>query len=524
MTRPSTRQIAAWAVLFGLFTATYALRLDTVWGLFADDAWYILLAKAIATGHGYTLINAPTPGIVPVYPPGFPALLSVVFRIAPRFPENLLWLKTVSIGAMAGVTALIFHHARRDQGLTSPVAWTIALATALHPAFVFLATSTVMSECVFTFAQLASVIVVERALRVEGAAATRNALLGGALASFAFVTRTIAVAAVAAGLVRLVWWRRRWMPALAFVVGAAAVAGPWLIYARTHVPTAAAQAEENDSVVYGYGTQFWHRVAGHAEFGAITARDLPGRMGATAIQVVRSSMGALHVYFPFRSVEPAAWGVAPGWAHVLALIATAIVALGFVATVRRQVTTAELLVPLSLLVTLAWPFPPTRYVLPLLPFVLCYTARGLFVLSSLGGGRHRACFAPAVMGGLAAVSVFTNAAYVRSLHGAPADRPRWNRIFEERLELIRWLAGHMPSGQVIATDDPAQVYLYSGFETVGSWQMRGAFDEWRRLGVHVYAETSYLGRKPSLARFPSVYQSPVSGMRVVDLAQLYAPP
>src|SRR5262249_23071984 len=216
MTRPSSRQIAAWAVLFGLFTATYALRLDTVWGLFADDAWYVLLAKAIATGHGYTLINAPTPGIVPVYPPGFPALLSVVFRIAPRFPENLLWLKTVSIGAMAGVTALIFHHARRDQGLTSPVAWTHALATPLHP--VFLATSPVMSECVFPFARLASVVVVERALRVEGAAATRNALLGGALASFAFVTRAIAVAAVAAGLVRLVWWRRRWMPALAFVV------------------------------------------------------------------------------------------------------------------------------------------------------------------------------------------------------------------------------------------------------------------------------------------------------------------
>src|SRR5262249_23074110 len=154
----------------------------------------------------------------------------------------------------------IFHHARRDQGLTSPVAWTIALATALHPAFVFLATSTVMSECVFTFAQLASVVVVERALRVECAAATRNALLGGAPAFCPSVPRALAVAAAAAGLVRPVWWRRRWMPALAFVVGAAAVAGPWLIYARTHVPTAAAQAEENDSVVYGYGTHFWLRV------------------------------------------------------------------------------------------------------------------------------------------------------------------------------------------------------------------------------------------------------------------------
>ena len=60
----------------------------------------------------------------------------------------------------------------------------------------------------------------------------------------------------------------------------------------------------------------------------------------------------------FRSVGPAAWGIAPGWAHALALLATGIVVLGFVATVRTRVTTAELLVPLSPLVTLSWPFPP----------------------------------------------------------------------------------------------------------------------------------------------------------------------
>src|SRR5262249_7274387 len=81
-------------------------------------------------------------------PPGFPVLLSLVFRIAPCFPENVPLLKAVSILAMAGVALLTMQHCRRDQGLTSFTAWAIALATAVHPAFVFLATSTVMSECV----------------------------------------------------------------------------------------------------------------------------------------------------------------------------------------------------------------------------------------------------------------------------------------------------------------------------------------------------------------------------------------
>ena len=71
----------------------YVLRLNAIVGLFVDDAWYVLLAKALATGQGYTLINSPTAGILPLYPPGFPALLSLFYRLSPHFPENLWLLK-----------------------------------------------------------------------------------------------------------------------------------------------------------------------------------------------------------------------------------------------------------------------------------------------------------------------------------------------------------------------------------------------------------------------------------------------
>jgi hypothetical protein len=523
--RSARRRLAvlpSWVVLLAVIVAVYLGRLDRVCGLFADDAWYVLLAKALATGHGYTLINAPTPGIVPVYPPGFPVLLSLVFRIAPRFPENVPLLKAVSILAMAGVALLTMQHCRRDQGLTSFTAWAIALATAVHPAFVFLATSTVMSECVFTLVQLASVVVVERAVRsARGTAATWNAFLGGVLASVAFLTRTMAIAAVVAGLLRLVFGRRDRAPWLAFGFAVALVAGPWLLYARVHVPTVAAQMEENDAVVYGYGTHFWLRVAGHAEYGSVTGHELPQRVAGAAAAVARSSMGALHVYFPFRSVEPASWGIAPGWAHAVAMMATALAVLGFGATVRTRITIAELLVPLSLLITLAWPFPPTRYVLPLLPFVLCYTARGLGVLARLASGRERPAFAPVVLCALAGVSLLTNAADAASLHRIAAEPPRWNLIFEERIALFRWLVGHVPSGQVIATFDPAQLTLYTGFTTVGYWRPTGAVDEWRGLGVRFFADTSYVGGSPTLARFQPVYRAGAFGLQVLDLGPIY---
>ena len=108
-------KIAALASLLGALLI-YVLRLDRVFGLFVDDAWYAMLAKALASGQGYTLINSPTPGITPLYPPAFPFLLSLAYRLSPDFPNNIWLLKSVSIAAMmiAGVAAYFyFTRARR---------------------------------------------------------------------------------------------------------------------------------------------------------------------------------------------------------------------------------------------------------------------------------------------------------------------------------------------------------------------------------------------------------------------------
>src|SRR5262245_46551845 len=111
----------------------YVLRLDPVVGLIVDDAWYVLLAKALATGQGYTLINSPTPGITPFYPPGFPALLAILFRLSPSFPDNVWLLKSVSIAAMFGTGLLSFRYFTRHRALPNHVALALAFATVIHP-------------------------------------------------------------------------------------------------------------------------------------------------------------------------------------------------------------------------------------------------------------------------------------------------------------------------------------------------------------------------------------------------------
>ena len=218
----------------------YLLRLDHVVGQAWDDAWYVLLAKALATGHGYTLINAPVSGIMPsLYPPAFPWLLSTVYRLGPEFPGNIWLLKSVSIAAMLGAGVVAYKYFTRERGLPAYLAFSIALATTLSPALVFLATSTVMSECVFTLAQLLTITVIERGVRAgHGNGAWWYMVAGGVLASFTFLIRSISLALLV-GVVPYLFHKRRVRGALVFAITVALAVGPWLVYSRLHAPGSA---------------------------------------------------------------------------------------------------------------------------------------------------------------------------------------------------------------------------------------------------------------------------------------------
>src|SRR5688572_27655643 len=262
------------AILVALIVLpVYVLRLDRVVGMVIDDAWYVLLAKALAEGRGYWLVNAPLDGILPGYPPGFPALLSLVFRLRPDFPDNLWLLKTVSIVAMLGVTLLSYYYLHRLRQQPRHIAAIVSVGIATTPALVFLATSTTMSESVFTLAQLAVVVVGHRAVAALPIGGTRLAVFAGVLGGATVLIRSVGVGVVAAVALCLIK-ERKWKQLSAFVVTVAICVGPWLMYARAHAPTAQHREIHRGSLVYGYGDQFWMRFAGSASSGRVTIAEL----------------------------------------------------------------------------------------------------------------------------------------------------------------------------------------------------------------------------------------------------------
>ena len=117
------------AALILAVLALYLLRVDDVAGIIGDDAWYVVLAKAIAEGSGPRLISsAGTQFVSTVYPPGFPAILSLVFLISPQFPANMAILKGLSIAAMIGAGVLTFRYALHYRALPRGVAMEIGRA------------------------------------------------------------------------------------------------------------------------------------------------------------------------------------------------------------------------------------------------------------------------------------------------------------------------------------------------------------------------------------------------------------
>ena len=503
---------------------TYLLHLDRTVGMYVDDAWYVLLAKALATGQSYTLINSPSQGILPLYPPAFPWLLSLIYRLAPQFPENVWLLKSISIAAMLAVGITAYFYFVRDRKLPPCVALGICVATVISPPLIFFATSTVMSECVFTLVQLLTIVVIERCVHAgKRVRAWHYALLGSALASFAFLTRSIAVVLIAGAFVYLLK-ERLFRAALIFAAGVVLFVGPWTLYARLHAPTAEQRMEHGSYIVQGYTTQFWQKEAAEASSGIISVKELPGRIGMNMVRVLRSEVGAVFVGPLTQFLKQLNARGGEGFSFILSMLAIA----GFISVARERVTLAEIVVPLSLMIIVAWPWPPGRFVLPLSPFIIFYILMGMQVVQRLyqrlrPASNPRAQWAAVVVviWCVIAINTLSNGRQILSLYGPPSERPGRIRSFDETEAMFKWIRETIPKEEVIATFNPALVHLYTGHKTIFPEEPTGDWNNWTHLGVRYVVFTPW-HREPDFSPTDSsynvVYQSRSNrNLRVVEL-------
>jgi hypothetical protein len=509
-------------VVFGalVLVAIYLLRMNRAAGLMVDDAYYVLLARALAEGHGYRLISSATVEMLPLYPPGFPFLLSLVFRVMPQFPDNVLLLKAVSAAALLATTVLTYVYLRQRQ-MSTTLSAVVAVAIGTMPALVFLATSTVMTECMFTLVQLAAVVALDRTARADRARATRLIAVGAVLTAAVVLIRSAGIG-LAVAVVLWLASRHEWKRIILFGAVLAVCLLPWTLYARRHAPTTAERHQHGGAVVYSYQEQVWMRWAGSPRSGAATVVDLPARIATNTIDVL--GRGLVGMFAPALLRGPAESGeevVSLGGrvgirtgsmgnttvTMVVSCIFGAFVVIGFAVTARRQPRLAEFLVPVALAIILVWPFWSFRFLLPLSPYLFLYFATGL---RRFGADTVARVAVLCVVG----LNLADHGGYIALGRSATESRI-WLAEARDVEAALQWLDDH--AGGVVATTNPALVYLETGLKTIS---FDGSVEELRdRRDVPIrYVACLVRQQPPASPHFEVMFQTP-SGFWVARVHQ-----
>ena len=470
--------MAAGAILLAL--AVYLLRLDAVAGQYVDDAWYVLLAQAIASGQGYHLISAPTPElalILPAFPPGFPLVLAVVAAVAPAFPANVLVLKLVSILAMIGVGALSAMY-YRDRSLPSPFAIALALVVVLTPAFVFLATSTVMAEPLYTLAQVAAIVLVGR----------RRPVLGGLAAAAAALIRSAGLPIIVAATIWYLVQRDRRAAGL-FLATAVIALLPWMIYARAYATPLDVRLAHGGAHVFNYSEQFWMRRAGEIQSGRITLGDVPARVGAGLVDVFGRDTGAVVMPVLYRSsIESGEETLSIGGRRsdlsqgsmgnttgtlVLSVLLSVLALVGFISRWRRGAGAADWFVPLAVVPVILFPHWAFRLVLPLTPFLYGYLVDGVQTLTNNWTRVLR----------MALLCLIGLHLADHAMYRIQIDQSVWLADAREGSLVTDWMQRELKDPGAVASTNPALIFLRTGRRGVALDDARGRWAAWKAQGI-----------------------------------------
>lgn len=470
-----TRRATAWwpLALAGVAALALAVGLSIVDGLpvgvVADDSFYVILARALASGEGYRYLNVPGHPAGTHFPPGYPALLALVSFVAPAFPASIVAFKALNAAFLAAAAVLVARLLRTRLGLSAAWSAAVGAVTALSVPLLILS-NLVLSEMCFIAIALGLLLALER-LADEPAPAWRVVLLGAAIGVGALV-RTHGIVLVPAAALVLVA-RRRGRDAALLAGTAILCLLPWQIWTARHGGALPSPLLG----MYDSYASWW--VRGLRTLG-------PSMIPATIAKTTAETSGMLAVLFsPMRGAT----------AHAVTLVALAGLAAAAIAAAWRRVPVTLLFLAGYLAIVIVWPFQTARFVWTVWPLLLALVAVGGWAALS------RPAWQPAVRVALAAAFVWVAIGYgayeVRGIRGqwwSSIPRANTPRI----ASAVRWVAANTSADEVVATDYEGAVYLYTGRQALPIITLTPA----QYLRDYTARENAMEGLQPILSSYP----------------------
>jgi hypothetical protein len=441
----AARVTPAWlipALVGTIVFAAAALMVDglTV-GVAHDDGMYVILGKAIASGQGYRWIHVPGAPPASHFPPGYPAVLAILWWLFPSFPGNVVVFKLANalfLGASAiGVACL----ARARFGMSQFGAALLALTTTLGIPTLTL-TVLVMSEPLFLALLLPTLVYAERVAEAESPRVLDLVLLA-LLVGVDTLVRTHGITLVGA-VAFVLCMRRRFRAAAIFAVVAVATLLPWQLWVSTHAHVVPPTMQGNYE---SYGAWFANGL--HAE-----GMDLVRRTVARTTSDLVATFEVL---------------AAPSMPHLVRVSAFVLLfAVGIVGARvlwRRSPVTA-LFLTLYAAIVIVWPFSPARFFWGIWPLVVLLPVLG--VREALTWHPQRVTGRALRYSGIAAGALL---ACGYGTYNARGYRHQWwssipRNISRNVQPLLEYVATRTPPNAVLVTEAEATVYLYTGRKTV----------------------------------------------------------
>ena len=415
-----------------------------VCGVYHDDGIYVITAKALAQGAGYRLINLPNSPLQTKYPILYPALLAIIWKIWPSFPKNLVAMQGVSLCAGAASVALSYLYLVRFGYFTRGVAFASGLLCATSTVFLYFCTVT-LSETTFSFFSIIALWAIDRQVRFPFDKRSSQILLGLVLA-LPFLTRTIGMAIIPAGLLVLYLsqQRVRWVG-----LGASLIVFPWILWMLI-VP----KWDPNQINPYANYLSFW------SSFGGLNL------IRIIILNLLFLFISIITISLSFMSILTQKYGI---------IIMPLCIFLGLMAITWLLIQSKYLQILhgyliFYLCIVVLWPWPPYRFIIPILPFVSACLLKVIQLninkYSFISNKKTLIITCLILFLFINLISVYRTEK-ISSFMGYPCLKPLDEPISWSSYEAVfNWINNHTQADDIVASGLDPMVYLYTGHHAI----------------------------------------------------------
>lgn len=415
-------------------------------GALHDDGLYWVSAKSLAAGDGYRIESLPGQPLQTKYPPLYPFLLALIWKINPSFPGNLPWAMLLA-WCILPVFLLLVREFLKQYGFSPAEQMILVALAALNPTAVLYSIS-LMPDMLFATLLLASLLVAERA--TDQRSPGWFAALAGVLCGVAYLSRSAALPVLVTAPLCFAL-RKQFLRGGLFLAGMLPAVAGWQLWMSSHL----SHAQDLVTLYYTNYLAFY--------FYNVKTADLPLVIWHNFDALLLGIGKALTFDVELNS-------------KILERVVSIAAITGCVRLARR---TGRLQYPLAAtgfsLLLLIWHYQPDqRLVLPLYPLLLAglwTEIRRLCV--ALRISWEKPALADRIVAGAAgaALAAFVGFVAFTSFSGEFVFLPRLlaahRRDFNSRRPAYEWIAKHAPASANVFAYDDSLLYLYTGRRSCG---------------------------------------------------------